>query len=444
VPQITVQAVNALAKEWITEKNRVVVVEAPEKPTVKVPDNAEMAAVFAQVKAKVSRTRIAWAAQRWYQPATLGRTVPKKRQHNRHHRVAIPVERRARAQADRFPGRPGCCAHTHPGGTSLVPDSDFVRIDGLAADRSHGIGSFSAIDLSKVLAGKVARVAPYIDEREEGFSGQASPRDLETLFQLVYLNATAPRRDSTAYQSLKTRLAAVLENQSASPESAFRDTIEVTLAQHHFRARPFTVKTLDEIDMERALAVYRDRFADASDFTFVLVGSFAHDSVEAAGRQYLGALPAKQRRENYATPAFVHAGVVKKQCAEASSPKHDAARIHRPVPIHGGKSHRPPMSRSTFWKSGCETSCARSLSGTYGVEVGHSTSREPTPTYDLDIIRRRSRVDSLTKTVFREIAALKTTGVKPDEIAKVKGNTASRMGNQRQAQRVLDRSDRRA
>jgi zinc protease len=119
------------------------------------------------------------------------------------------------------------------------------------------------------------------------------------MFQLLYLNATSPRRDTTAYQSLRTRLAAVLENQSASPEAAFRDTLDVTIAQHHFRARPFTMKMLDEANLDRALAIYADRFGDASDFTFVIVGNFTVDSIKPLVLRYIGGLPSKQRNESW-------------------------------------------------------------------------------------------------------------------------------------------------
>ena len=84
-----------------------------------------------------------------------------------------------------------------PGGTSLAADRDFVAAE--TADRvvaQGGLGALTAIDLSKKLAGKTAFVRPDIDEMYEGLSGRALRRDVETMFQLIYLTFTAAARRS--------------------------------------------------------------------------------------------------------------------------------------------------------------------------------------------------------------------------------------------------------
>jgi zinc protease len=158
-----------------------------------------------------------------------------------------------------------------------------------------GVGEFTLVNLEKVLAGKNVGVRPFIQELTEGVSGQASPKDIETLFQLTYLYFTEPRFDSTAFLAYKSWVDGVLKNQSADPQGVFRDTVRVTMAQHHLRARPFTSELLDEMDLHASYAFYRDRFADASDFTFVFVGSFDVDSIRLLIQTYLGSLPATGR-----------------------------------------------------------------------------------------------------------------------------------------------------
>ena len=161
-----------------------------------------------------------------------------------------------------------------------------------------GVGDFSALDLDKKLAGQAVRVQPFVDEREEGFYGSASPEDLETLFQLVHLYATAPREDAEAFEAFKQRIAGVLQNRSSRPEAAFSDTLQVTLAQYHPRRAPFTLATIPELDLGEALTFYRDRFRDASDFTFVFVGAFEPAEMEPLVKQYLATLPATGRVES--------------------------------------------------------------------------------------------------------------------------------------------------
>ena len=390
VPQITVQAVNALAQQWITEKNRVVVVEAPEKATVKVPGAREIMDVFARVKAKqivAYEDKVTGAALLAKLPAPGHVTSEKHDTVTRITEWRLSNGVRVLLRPTDFQADQVLLRAYSPGGTSLVPDSNFVSASAASfLVGLSGVGAFSAVDLTKVLAGKVAHVSPYIDERQEGFSGQASPQDLETLFQLVYLHATAPRRDSAAYQSLKTRLAALLENQSASPEAAFNDTIEVTLSQYHFRARPLTVKTLDEIDMEPALAAYRDRFADASDFTFVLVGSFTPAAVRPLVEQYLGALPAIQRKEKWRDVGIrPPRGVVEKTVRKGIEPKSSTQLVFT-GPFEFTPQHRSALNVMVdLLEIRLRDELREELGGTYGVSVSHSTSREPTPTYSIGI-----------------------------------------------------------
>src|SRR5262249_6135197 len=136
-----------------------------------------------------------------------------------------------------------------------------------------GVGQFSRVDLQKRLTGKVASSTASISETSAGMGGQASPKDLETMFQLIYLDFTAPRLDTAAFQALKNQIAPYLANRGADPDEVFGDAVTVTMTQHNFRARPLTAATFAEVNPEKALAFYKERFADASGFTFVFVGN---------------------------------------------------------------------------------------------------------------------------------------------------------------------------
>ena len=50
------------------------------------------------------------------------------------------------------------------------------------------------------------------------------------------------------------------------------------------RRQPETPETVAQWNLERSLAFYKARFADASNFTFVFVGSFTPETHQAAGR----------------------------------------------------------------------------------------------------------------------------------------------------------------
>ena len=144
------------------------------------------------------------------------------------------------------------------------------------------------LDLNRVLAGSSTGVQADIDEVDEGMRGGAARKDVEKMFQLIYLTFTAPRADPAQFEALKARLRPMLANQQARPEAAFRDALVSALTQDHPRARPLTAASVDQMNLDRSMAFYKSRFADASDFTFVFVGSFDVRRDEAAGRALPG------------------------------------------------------------------------------------------------------------------------------------------------------------
>src|SRR6185369_10282429 len=133
----------------------------------------------------------------------------------------------------------------------------------------------------------------------EGLSGSASPKDLETLFQLIYLRFTAPRPDPVLFSTIVSQSKAMLANQAADPNYAFFTTLESILSQDHPRSKPMTVETLDQMNLDKSLAFYKDRFADASDFTFFFVGSFDPAVMKPLVEKYIASLPAAHRTETW-------------------------------------------------------------------------------------------------------------------------------------------------
>ena len=187
-----------------------------------------------------------------------------------------------------------------PGGHSLVKDMDHVSAiyaDNLIA--SSGVGPHDNVALDKLLAGKRVSVSPGIWELSEGFSGNASPEDLETLFQLITLYATEPRLDDSVYSRYETSLRTLAETRSEQPDAAFADARDEVLSGYHFRERPLTLEMLEELSMERALAVYADRFADLGDATFLFVGAFEWDQLRSLATTYLASLPTTGRTEQW-------------------------------------------------------------------------------------------------------------------------------------------------
>jgi zinc protease len=209
------------------------------------------------------------------------------------------------------------------GGTSLAPDSDYMSAS-LSSQivALSGLGSFNRIDLQKKLAGKAAGASGSVGETGETVSGRASPKDLETMFELVYLQFTGARFDPEAYQAFKAQADQYIANRGQDPDEVFSDTVSVTMAQHAFRARPLTAETFGEVDPQKALAFYKDRFADAGDFTFVIVGNVDTTSLKPLVTKYLASLPATGRKETFKDDGITAPkGVVERVVRKGIEPK---------------------------------------------------------------------------------------------------------------------------
>lgn len=187
-----------------------------------------------------------------------------------------------------------------PGGNSLFPDNEILQIKVLNDVAGlGGLGNFSNVDLEKVLAGKKASISTAVNGLSEGMNGSCSPKDLETLLQLVYLSFTAPRMDQNAFESYKSRTKAALANQEANPQIALSDSLQKAMYMNHPRALRVKADMIDKIDYKRIMEMYKDRFKDAGDFTFLFVGNITLDEAKPLIETYLGGLPTIHRTENF-------------------------------------------------------------------------------------------------------------------------------------------------
>jgi len=286
-----------------------------------------------------------------------------------------------------------------------------------------GVGAFNRVELYKRLAGKMVRVLPFVGELQEGLIGSASPQDVETMFQLIYLYFTAPRKDTTAFLAYREQLRGILENKSASPNAAFQDTIQVTMSQYHHRRRPWSLELLEEMDLGKSYAFYKDRFADASDFTFVLIGNFDPDGIRPLVQTYLGGLPTLNRGESWKDVGVrpPH-GVITKKLHKGMEAK-SLTRIMLTGPFEWKRRNRYELgSMAQVLRIKLREVLREDLGGTYGVSVRAAPSRFPEERFRLTIHFgcAPERVQELTEVVFEQIDSLKTYGTTMKYLTKVK------------------------
>jgi zinc protease len=303
---------------------------------------------------------------------------------------------------------------TSPGGTSLASDKDYVAaMTATQVVGAGGVGKFDVIQLRNVLTGKAASVRAFIDDTGEGIVGGGSPKDLETMFQLIYLTFTQPRADATIFGVLTSQTRAMLTSQQASPEWAFGQALQTTMGQNHPRARPMTPEMVAEMDLQKSMAFYKDRFADASDFTFVLAGAFDLVSIKPLIERYLGSLPSLHRKETWRNVGITPPkGIVEKTVRKGIEPKSHAAIVFTGA-FPFDSTHEVTLDAlGVILETRLRESLREALSGTYGVQVEANASKIPESRYNItiDFGCDPERTDELVKSMFREIEALKAKG----------------------------------
>ena len=427
IPTIQLEETNRLAREWIVDRNRVVIVSAPQKEDVAVPDEAELNVVFADVLA----SEITPYEDKVID-APLVADVPEPApivNEERMEEIDVTIWTLANGvrvllKSTDFKDDEILFRASSPGGTSLASDEDYVSTSmaGNVVSRG-GVGAFSLVELRKMLAGKAVRVSPSIGSLTEGMSGQASPKDVATMFQLIYAYFTAPRKDSTAFMAFRAQFQGFLANRSASPEAAFLDTIQVTMAQGHPRARPLSVELLDEIDLDESFAFYQDRFADASDFTFVIVGNFDADSIKPLVQTYLGGLPSINREENWRDVGIdPPTGVIRKVVRKGVEPKSMTQIIFTGSFEYTAANRHVVRSLASVLQLRLRERLREDLGGTYSVNVSGSYEKFPDQEFTMRIRfgSAPERVEELTAVVFEEIENFKAAGPSDDDVGKIR------------------------
>ncbi|HYU34004.1 MAG TPA: insulinase family protein [Thermoanaerobaculia bacterium] len=418
LPEISVEEVNHLAEEWLRDSNRVILVQAPAKPGEQPPSRDALLAVFQKVRqsdvaAYVDRVQAGPLVATAPQPGKIVKEtkipelgVTEWKLSNGVRVILKPTS----AQRDEI-----LLTAFSPGGHSLVPDEDFPSaLFAATVIGEGGVGSFDKVTLEKALAGSTARVEPYITELEEGVQGTASTADAETLFQLVYLTITQPRKDPDTFRSLQTLLRSAVQNRLAEPEAVFADRMKEAMTQHHPRWQPITSEWIDKIDLDKAEQIYRDRFADAGDFTFILVGNVSPSKLKPLVLTWLGSLPSTGRNETWRDVGMrPPSEVVNVRVEKGIEPKSQVEIVFTGPAEYNRQGRHDLGALSTVLETRLREVLREDMGAVYGVSVNGDLSRRPWQSYQVGISFgcAPEKVDDLVKAVFAEISSIQANGV---------------------------------
>ena len=421
VPEITLEEINSLAGKYITDENRIVILSAPEKGGVYVPDEKELAG------------RIETALEKSYEPYKDNVSKNPLLDENSLPSPGSVVSEEYNSEFDfyRYTLSNGAVIEIKEtdfkkdevlftavsrGGHSKVSDEDWPSAN-LAASivTRGGLDGFSRIQLDKKLEGEIVSVNPFIEELSEGFSGSSSVEDLDTLFKLLYLYFTSPRKDQESYESYISRLKIYLANQDAKPDVVFAKTIRKILSDNHRRGRPFDLDFVNDVDFDRGFNVYSDRFSDPGDFTFIFTGSAKKEEIMDFALRYIAPLKNSSdytagERENWEdTGMKLPEGVIRKNVFKGVEEKSEVAIIFKGSYEWSRYENLVISALAEAADMRLREVIREGEGGSYNISVYPSLKRFPHPEYQIIVFFGCSpeRAEELKKTVFTEIDKLK-------------------------------------
>ena len=301
LPTLTLKEVEGIAKEFYVDTNRDVLILAPEADKDKLPDEATVNSWFDSIdKEDLKAYEDKVSDLPMLSKAPVKGSIKSEKSIDKIETKEIILSNGVKVllKPTKFKNDEISINAYSPGGTSLYSDADYMSAS-FAGNlvNSSGIGQLNTVELQKSLTGKDVNISPYISERAEGLRGSTDKESLKTAFEMIYGYFTEPRIEDDVFQSVISKQKDMMANRENDPNFVYSDAIQRTLYGNSIRRVPYSLKDLENVNQAKALEIYKDRFADASDFTFVIVGSFTEDEIKPYLEEYLAALPTTNRKE---------------------------------------------------------------------------------------------------------------------------------------------------
>lgn len=289
--------------------------------------------------------------------------------------------------------------------------------------QSTGLGNFNSVELEKKLAGKQVSLQPSLTQEDERLDGECSPKELRTLFELIYLRFQEPANDVDGYNNTIESLRAMMQNVVKNPEVAFADSVQQTLYAHNKRVGS-VIPDLDNADYETIRRIYSDRFASAGDFDFFFTGAINVDSLRAFTEQYIAPLPGVKKREQLTDRGIRPAkGVVNNRFVrQMETPKANITQVWTGEVEYSAKNEAIVNALGEILSQRYLKSIREEGSMAYSVGANAKTDYRLYDSYSLKISCpvKPEKMDSALYLMKAGIDDIAAKGVTEDELAKVR------------------------
>jgi zinc protease len=428
LPTIKLEEVNALAKDWIKDYNRVVVITAPEKEGIILPTKEEVESWLVEAEnTKVEAYEDAVSDRPLMEniPAAAAITSRETNEELGIEIIEFANGLKAVIKPTEFKNDEILVSAYSFGGTSLYSDEEFESA-GMGSELviESGVNGFSKIELEKLLSGKNIRINPYIGSIQEGFNGNTTPKDFETMLQLINLYFTAPNYNEEAFQSIIKKQKMFLPNLLQDPTTWYRDQVNRIVNNNHIRGGYIpSMEDLDQLSFEAAQKAYSERFSNAADFTFFFVGNIDTDKDVALMQKYLGSLKGQKVAESFRDHQIMPpAGPIEKVVNMGQDQKSMVTIYFTAAADFDSKDKYLLESLGDVLSIKLIENLREEKSGVYGVGARGSMSKLPSGKYRFSIgfPCGPENVDNLIEAAMTEVEKLKTDGPTQEDVDKTK------------------------
>ncbi|NVK22211.1 MAG: insulinase family protein [Kangiellaceae bacterium] len=386
LPQISLQELNQHFNNLVNQSVHSLIVYAPNNQ--QLPKELESNVLTALQKAQATTAYKEGSLEK-----PLLQQLPEAGSIEKHKTIAaVKAEQYLLSNGVRVIVRPSSLSNTEvllsayaAGGYSLADDNNLrSAMESAKLVAASGIGPYSRSELGKKLANKDVRVRLSMDRYFSQLSGSSIPEDLETLFQLIYLYFTAPKIDSDIAKNYRQSVIKYQNNRLNDPEQKYADELHRLLVNNHPRSQPWSVEDGKKIDHQQALSFYKDRFSNASNFTFVIVGNIDLPQLEPLLERYLASLPTGDSEQ------WIDEGIrtVEKNINFSRDTSLDektkvALRYHKPIPQYIADTRFKLGFYTQLLEQQLQQELREELGGVYSVGVSANIQRYPVDWFNL-------------------------------------------------------------
>ena len=441
INSLTVEQINeAYAQMVRPNENLVILVRSPKKEGVAVPTNEDILSIMAEVSAsEIEAYADNTVIEPLIDPATkLKGSKAKVTDYNESlgytewtlkNGIKVVV-RPSTLKADEV-----TISALAKGGCSMLSDEDYYQGSflGMVMGQS-GIGKFSATELTKQLSGKSAWASIGVDSYEHAVSAGGSPKDMETILQLIYLNFTSPRFDQTDLDNLKRMYVPYFTNMEQDPNYICSKELMETMYGGHVRRQITSGAQIDALNIEALQRVHSQLFGYADDFRFVIVGNVDLNTLKPLVEKYIGSLPTSKSAE-YAVVddgvRYAEGGVTNDFRTPMQQPKVSVRLVYTGAIEDNAKNRLIVDLLSRALDSRYMISIREEKGGTYGVSVQGAVEEYPVENYFMAIVfdTNEQLADELVEICDAEIRNIAENGPLAEDVAKAKEFLQKNYGN---------------